>query len=1308
MIKIAFSILIFITLCLFEVQIEGQNNDILFSHYSLENGLSQNTIDDIIQDNNGFLWIATWQGLNKYDGYKFINYFENRSAHEGISSNFTRCLEEDSFGNIWIGTDRGLDVFIYKNSCFLHYFKSDTGLSSNEITSLHFDKDSDLLWIGTLNSGLDVFTVTKHGLAHRMYHFDENTDPVHIINNNITNFFKDNKQNMWICTSNGVTRIFSDFSRSENIMHKTYPFIPFTDLTKVNSITYYADSYWFATLTGLIRINFSKKEARLYSHEAIEDYRILHNSVNDLLINSEGQLLVGTLGGLCIINSEGKVANCYSHHITNTRSLSNNFVNCLFEDNDKNIWIGTDKGGINRYNLKQRGFEYYVYDPFKSNSLNAEIINSILDTGDRLYIGTAGGGLNVYDKKTKKFSHYNFDICANKINISRASVSAIYLDNNHDLWVGTWGNGLNKIINKNFANKNILQYTNNNTIGNHLSGRYISSIEPDNLGDIWIGSNEGLDKIEPDGKITNYDFMKVRDIGCLLFDSRDQLWIGCETGLNLIQPTKGKQIGINNFSHLKFLPDSTSENSIGGRFITSLHEDSRGNIWVGTYDKGLSKLVLNKETALPDSFFHFTDEQGLSNMTIYGIEEDNNENLWLSTDNGLSKFLTKEQRFICYYTNDGLLSNQFYWSANYKGLDGKLYFGCVKGLHAFYPDSIEDQPHKPIIQLTDFKIFNKSVYPNSQHSPLTQNINDTRKIVLNYDENTFSFSFVAINFNNTKLFGYNYYLKGVDKGWINAGKVLEASYTKLNPGDYTFSVVAFEKSNPENKSEKEILIIVRPPIYKTIWFRILAILLALILILSIYYSRIRSLQRVNVILETKVKRRTHEIKERNKEIVEQNEIILNKNEEINVQKDLLEKRTSDLEKAYEELSTYKNQLELIVQQRTKELQIAKYRAEESDKLKSSFLDNLSHEIRTPLNAIIGFSNLLFDDGTTEEEKLSFKSLIENSSNTLIDLIYNILEISKLEAGHINIVKKECNLHELLLEISNVYTQELTKYYLNKQETLKFEVKSSSEIEGISILTDPIRVNQILTVLINNAIKFSQEGTIELGCKISNDKFIQFYVSDQGIGIEKEYHDVIFERFRKAEETNGVMYRGAGLGLTIASRLIDLLGGTIWVDSEVGKGTKFYFTIEFIPVKISNNQSTKIIQEVKSRPVPDLSGMKILVAEDDDANMLYIERLLKNTHAIIQRAQNGQEALKAFDNHTTIDIVLMDIKMPIMNGYETFKQLRNKNINVPIIAQTAYGFSDDNKKILEMGFNGYIAKPIEPKLLYDILNKYARK
>lgn len=380
----------------------------------------------------------------------------------------------------------------------------------------------------------------------------------------------------------------------------------------------------------------------------------------------------------------------------------------------------------------------------------------------------------------------------------------------------------------------------------------------------------------------------------------------------------------------------------------------------------------------------------------------------------------------------------------------------------------------------------------------------------------------------------------------------------------------------------------------------------------------------------------------------------------------------------------------------KELLLSKTKAEESDKLKTAFLSNLSHEIRTPLNAIIGFSSLLTDTDLTILEKRNLSDVLYKNSNDLLKLIENLIEISEIEAGQLTIKKSECNVNKLIEELKITFLSDD-----RKGKSVKLNVRREIGSDDFTILTDPLRLKQVLSNLISNASKFTENGFIEFGYTFKDERTLMFYVIDTGIGIEHEKQKFIFNPFRQADDSNTRRFGGMGLGLAISKHIIEKLGGKIWLTSIPGSGSTFYFTIPYIPVRFKFDPEPK--EEIKS--IYDWRNKTILVADDIDSNYVFLKAVIKQTNAEVLWAKNGLEAVELVKKNPSIDLVLMDIVMPEMDGFEATKLIKLHNNNLPVVCQTGYPTNDNYLTALDSGFDSFMAKPIRVDGMLQTIDKF---
>jgi len=1236
-----------------------------FKALTIDQGLSNNFIQTICQDSEGFIWFGTHYGLNKYDGVDITTYYHDPDNPSSISSNYIHKVFLDSKGHIWIGSNGGLDMYNADHDNFIRLVSDSITWPMQEVFDIDEDKNG-VLWFGG-ETGL--------------YNYNLNSQEI--------NFF----------------------SNKENNPHGIAPNIVYKILVDKN------DNVWISVLNeGLYLLNQTDTTFTIYKNDPTDSHSISGNRIEVIYEDTKGNIWAGTLNhGLNRFLPE---INSFEHFKPDPDHPYSSRVRAIFEDLKGNFFIGT-RAGLYLRDDQTGEFIHYAYEGHLFSNLSQNsIIDSYIDNYGILWIGTFSGGVNYTDLNKKAFIHYMPGIGDNHF-INGANVFGITEDTRGNLWIGG-ENGLNYLDRKSYTFSYIMNDPENT---NSLSYNDVKSLEWDKNGNLWIGTNlGGLNHYNlKTGKFKCYKHdpddpgsISGNKIYSLLNDSQNNLWVIISPNnsfnyldVDILPDGQDKFIHLDQQSYFGFDEDSAGNVYFGGvhgfwKFarkdsvfsffeepdlidkVNTIMVDSRGNIWVG------SQFGLVRFNNLDSTFISYSKETGYPVDEVYGILEDDSENLWISTNSGLLKVLNavKDTALIDIHVfdhYDGLQSKQFNYHAYYKCKSGEMIFGGINGFNTFFPSDITESGKVANVVLTNLKIFNKDV-PIGEKTEgsvvLKKSISITDKIVLGPRQNIFTLEFAAFQYSNPDKYLFKTKLEGLDDNWQyrKAGNN-QVTYTNLRPGDYTFMVSAANGDGIWNPEPRKLMIHIRPAFVNTWGFRI-GLFIALLLILYFIYSATnQAIRRRNQLLERTVNIRTQELFEKNSMLTEANELLHDKQEEILSQK--------------QELELHRNNLEILVEKRTHDLEQALERAQESDAMKSSFLANMSHEIRTPMNAIMGFSNLLKDSDISEQERNSFVEIIKSNSTSLLKIIDEILDLSIIESNKIKIVKTAFSL--------NVLIDQLFTYYSLNFKSSAFVIRKNNTLEdsGMVLSTDIVRIKQIITNLMDNACKFTIEGFVELGATISKGNLC-VYVQDSGKGIPKNELENIFQQFIKIEDNDSAWTRGLGLGLAISQRTSEALGGKIYVESELGKGSTFTLSL---PLQAVLDSKTQMNNTPQNKVKHDWHGKTILIAEDVEENYFYLENVLKRTLVRIIWARDGEEAIKKVKETPGIDIILMDIKMPVLNGYDAAKQIKSESPDMIIIAQTAYATKQEKHKFFDNNFDEYITKPTMSDDLYNVLEKF---
>lgn len=1230
----------------------AQKLDLKFRHITGEHGLSQTHALFLTQDYEGFIWVCTQNGLNKYDGYKVTVYKNDPADSTSIASNDIRYVYEDRQKNLWLCTTNGLNLYDRENDRFL---KIHVPTSGYNYTAIIFEDKEGGLWIGTdvgtflYNRVTKKFTVYKHDPANEQS----------ISSNSAFTFCEDKKGNLWIGTRDKLNL----FDRKHQTF-KRFGHNPGND----NSLSYNDISSIIKSKTGDLVIgtrgggvDILNTDTYAFSHYRNDPQNTKSLSNNYVLYvfeDSQRNLWVGTLNaGLNLLDHKTKKFSTYVRDINDPQSILNNTVPVIYEDVSHNLWIGTHNGGISYTNLVQQSFTQYKQQ-IGRNSLSHNNVRALFEGRDgTLWIGTDGGGFNAWDRKTDVFTHYKSDL-RKKNTVSSDIIISIFEDSSGDLWMGTYEAGLNRFDRK---TNTYTTYRMDAANPASISNNTVWSIVEDADRNLWFATREAgicmFDKKTNEFTRYSHDPTDATTISnnwtiSLFIDSKQNIWIGTYGGLNLFnRKTK---------TFTRFHHDDKDSKSISHSQSTAIYEDKKGNLWIAC-PNGLN--LFNSKTK---TFSVFNRKNGLPSDLVNAIQEDDYGNLWLSSLKELSKFNPESKYFKTYEISDGLTGNEFLPNVSLKTKNGKIIFGGLYGFNIFHPDSIRDNSFIPPVYFTGFHIFNKPV-SIGKNSPLKKNITEVKEIVMSHEQSVFSFQFAALNYISSEKNQYAYKMEGFDKEWHYVGTEKSATYTNLDPGTYTFKVKGSNNDGMWNHKGASIQLIITPPFWSTWWFRSAVVLILVSMFVYWYKQRTTAIRKQKIELEEQVRQRTNEVIDQKETLEHQAENMQTLNEQLQAQTDFLQTLNEEMIKKQEEAEK------------------AREEAEQANRAKSIFLATMSHEIRTPMNGVIGMAALLGETKLDAEQK-EYAEIIRSSGENLLGIINDILDFSKIESGKMELDPQDMDLRTGIEEVLDIFSGKAATTGLDLLYLIDNDVPST-------ILCDGLRLKQVLINLVGNAIKFTKEGEVYIGVHVKERRgdsvTLEFEIKDTGIGIAEDKIERLFKAFSQVDSSTTRKYGGTGLGLAISQKLILLMGGNVSVQSEVNKGTTFRFTIDTQASRVSIPNYININSE-------GLHGKKILIVDDNVTNRHILQTQLRQWKFTTTLATSAAHALEVLAEDQHFDLVITDMQMPEMDGVSLATTIRERGMQFPIILLSSMG--NEKRKDFENLFSHVLAKPVKQKIL----------
>ena len=831
-----------------------------FDHISNNEGLSENSIYDIIQDRVGYMWFATHDGLNRYDGYTITVYQNDPMDSTSISHNVINCLLEDSKGNLWIGTDGGgLNKYDRDHDNFRRFLNDEsdtTSIADNTVWDIIEDHKAQL-WLAT-QKGLEYFNpADENKFVHNEYNSEDSSS---ISDNIVFKVFEDDEGVLWIGTRKGLDRY--DRIRKRFIHCKASPehgSKPFLD----NVFSIYQDNQklvWIGTLgRGLYRLDKKNNGFVRYTNDPLKTAGLSNDFIWDIKETADGDLCVATDAGLNVYHRDSNKFTAVHHDPEDKSTLGNDIVKSIYLDRNDRLWVGCQFGGVNIYDRLKNQFINYRYVRSSPNHLSHNNVTAVAeDSEGNLWIATDAGGLNHFDRHNNRFTCYRHDP-KNSNSIASNKILTLLLDNKDNLWIGFWADGADYYDRK---TGKFFHYRHKEKEKSSLDGNNVLHIFEDSKNRIWFGTlSGGLNLLENSAikKIKHYrsspddeHSLSGGKINFIYEDSGQNIWVATSTGFCRFDEKQ------QNFYRYDYNPADTA--GLSDNFVQFIYEDSKKRFWIGT-TRGLD--LFDRESG---SFRHFNMKDGFPNNMFHSMLEDDHGNLWLSTNKGLTKFDPVSLACKNYDIRDGLQNNQFNTNSCVKTRRGELVFGGINGFNLFHPDSIKTNQTPPPVVFTNLQIANETVHAGYPGSPLQNHISRTKRLILSYRQSPFKLTFAALNYTIPEKNCYRYRLLGFDTRFNNIGTVRNVTFMNLDPGDYTLQVQACNNDGLWNLKPASIDITILPPFWYRWWFRLAILLSAVFLVVVLFRFRTRSIRKRSELLDQLVKKRTQQLEQANKEL----------------------------------------------------------------------------------------------------------------------------------------------------------------------------------------------------------------------------------------------------------------------------------------------------------------------------------------------------------------------------------------------------------------------------------------------------------
>lgn len=1206
---------------------QGIPNDIKFKHFTSSNGLSQRSVMSILQDKKGYLWFGTRDGLNKFDGNKFTVYRHIAGDTASISNNNIHAIYQDSYDNLWIGTQNGLNKFNPEQNNFTHYKYSGEQNSIADNIIWNITQLGNNLFVAT-NNGLSQVNIRNNKITNFKH---KKNNPNSISNNSIRSFFKTTDGNLWICNIEYI----DIYNPSKNTFKKLdFPKSRNKEVHINDRPTLFQDAQntiWLGYEKGLAIYDY---DLQIFVDYKFQNKKAITNGVRSICEDLSGNLWIGSYSGLYIFDSERTAIKHIVHEDNKPNSLSQNSIYKIIRDSRGDMWIGTWADGVNYFNRDNGIFKQITFGD-NINSLNYKVVSGITeDLKGNLWIGTEGGGVNFLNRKTQKFTYFKNSL-DDKNSLTADNVKAVINDKNGNIWIGIHNGGVD------FLNTNTepykfekIEFPKSSKFS--LKGFKVLSLFEDNNGNIWIGTLTGglivyntktkqLTKLDDDIK-TIMCITQTKDPNYLL--------VGGDHGIERVN------INTNKRTRIDILNKSTKDNV--SLYVNCIFIDNFDNYWIGSEGQGMYMYNPKRK----DTKVYGIDE-GLPNDIIYGILSDENGNIWISTNYGISRLNILSNSIKNYDYYDGLQGNEFNYGSSYKTKNGELLFGGTNGLTHFNPSNIQENTFTPIVDIYNFEVNNKPF------SVITDSITE---ITLKYNQNDFSIEYAALSYMQSEKNKFAYKLEGRDLEWNYVGNERKAVYTNIDEGSYIFKIKAANNDGLWNDKGDYIKIKVLPAPWKTWWAYLIY---AIISIATSLYIRKLILLRINAKNELKAERLE---KERMEEI---NQLKL---------------------KLFTDVShDFRTPLTLIIGPLEKMI---------TEKIGDDYIQKQHSIMHKNAQMLLQLINQILDFRKSESGKLflqASKSNIVPFIKDVKDSFKSLAEQKKIKYQftttnkNIEVWFDKIKLKKILFNlISNAFK------FTKDNNDLNINVYTTSKKED-SMVVDYVVIDII------NFVSIIPESHI----KLIFDRFYQLDHEnmEMGSGIGLSLTKSLVELHKGFIEVKSSSNEGTCFSVFLKLGKDHLSENDCITDTKKTNTTKFSKDL-----KLAENERPfeNIDKEFYPKEI-NKNLQSLLVVEDNIEVQSFIKDIFLNKYNVYVADQGEQAFNTAYTNE--IDLIISDVNMPVMNGFQLCEKIKTTLVtsHIPVILLTAKTSEIHQEKGYITGADAYIAKPFKANILETRVN-----